>query len=122
MIVELLPGMADESPVYQGIVALSPDREYVVLEVYCQGGGPSYFRIEHDPAEAPALFDARAFRMVSGALPSSWTAFLYGDGSVKFCPLSWQVADFWQAYLDRESWAVEAYGAERVRILAGERG
>src|SRR5213080_4051399 len=118
MIVEFVSRDSLDPGAYQGSAALEPERQYVVLEVYCRFGGPFYFRIEHSKNEAPALFDTRLFKITSPGVPPSWCMFQYDDGSLKFGPKSWQVEGFWQAYLDRDEWALGTYETERAEALA----
>jgi hypothetical protein len=111
--VELLPTHFGEKIAIQGAVALSPERRYEVIEIYCQFGGSEYFRIDHSADEAPALFDTRIFHLVDESLPDFWTIFLYEDGSLKIGPKTWQIDGFWESFLDRQSWAIDAYEAGR---------
>lgn len=102
----------------QGLESLNPEREYVVLEISTLPGRSSYFRIEVVSGEAPALFDVRLFEVVSPQIPSNWGASLRDDGLLTVGPLPWRMPGFWEAYLNREQWATEAYEEERLRVLA----
>ncbi len=101
----------------QGVESLDPQREYVVLEISTLPGRPSYFRIEVLSGDAPALFDVRLFEVTSPQIPSSWVASLQDDGLLTVGPLSWRTPGFWEAYLNRERWALKAYEQECRKVL-----
>ena len=94
---------------YQGADSLTVGHEYSVQEIYSRFGGPTFFRIAFAENETPALFDVRLFSVASPAVPSSWAIRLLSNGSMIVGPPAWQVDGFWEAFLDRRRWAVEAY-------------
>lgn len=100
-----------------GMDALRLGQSYTVLEISTLADRPSFFRIEPIVGEAPALYDVRLFEVVSSALPNNWVATLQ-EGLLTIGPEVWRTPGFWEAYLDREPWAVKAYDAEREKLLS----
>jgi len=100
-----------------GPEALRPGRAYTVQEISTMAERASYFRIEVVRHEPPALFDVRLFEVVTPLIPSNWAASLTAEGLLTIGPLAWRVPEFWNAVLDRQDWAVEAYEKERDREL-----
>ncbi|MGP3969856.1 hypothetical protein [Streptomyces sp. 6N223] len=74
--------------------------------------------MEFSPREDSALFDSRLFTVTSARMPSSWRFFQMEDGSFSLRPESWNVPGFWEAFYDREPWAVASYASEKRKILA----
>ncbi|MGK5531353.1 hypothetical protein [Streptomyces sp. URMC 129] len=101
-----------------GTDALRPDEEYTVLEVFFQHNKRTLFRMEYSPYESSALFDSRLFTVTSPQIPHCWKFFQLESGSFSLRPESWSAPGFWEAFYDREQWAVEAYEAEKRKILA----
>ncbi|WP_326596429.1 hypothetical protein [Streptomyces sp. NBC_01803] len=102
----------------QGAGALKPGEEYVVLEVFSQHGKDTSFRMEYSPRESCAVFDSRLFTITSAKMPPSWIFFQLASGSFSLCPEPWSDQGFWEAFYDREQWAVAAYETEKQKILA----
>lgn len=92
--------------------------EYIVLEVISQQGKDTLLRMEFSPREDSALFDSRLFTVTSSRMPSSWRFFQAEGGSFSLRPESWNVPGFWEAFYDREPWAVADYESEKRKILA----
>jgi hypothetical protein len=101
-----------------GTSVLKLGREYIVLEIVSQQGKDTLLRMEFSPREDSALFDSRLFTVVSARMPSSWSFFQTENGSFSLCPESWNVPGFWEAFYDREAWAVASYESEKRKILA----
>ncbi|MET7602432.1 hypothetical protein ABZU45_06325 [Streptomyces avermitilis] len=108
----------EEAEILQGLDALRNGAEYPVLEVFTPHGKNALFRIEFIQGEDSALFDSRAFTVTSNSLPTTWRYFQFDTGSTALRPESWSQTGFWEAYYDRDPWAVEVYETERRNILA----
>ncbi|MFF9560045.1 hypothetical protein ACF1DY_30045 [Streptomyces albus] len=107
---------ADSKPL-QGVDALKMGKEYVVLEVFVPHGRDPLFRIEFIEGEDSALFDSRAFRVTSSALPPTWHYFHFDTGSFALRPKPWGQLGFWEAYYEHTPWAIETYETEKRKIL-----
>ncbi|RKN36770.1 hypothetical protein D7294_29610 [Streptomyces hoynatensis] len=79
--------------------------------------GQNYFRIEFSKSELPPLFDSRLFEMVEAEIHDSWVFSLEWDGSMKLGPAAWQVAGFWEDFMNHSDRAVDIYRSERDRIM-----
>ncbi|MFI8236316.1 hypothetical protein ACIF83_03485 [Streptomyces sp. NPDC085866] len=117
MLVRFMAQRAAKAEV-QGIDALREDVEYVVLEVFAPHGKSALFRLEFTEGEDPALFDSRAFTVISSSIPPSWRYFQFESGSFALRPEPWGRPGFWEAYYDRDRRALETYESEKSRILA----
>ncbi|WP_157851471.1 hypothetical protein [Streptomyces monomycini] len=98
-----------EQRVRQGADALRPGQVYEVLETCSQSDGPNYFRIEFHRGELPPMFDSRLFEVVGPKMHPTWTACVGWDGSITLAPPAWQVAAFWEEFMNHSPEAVEAY-------------
>ncbi|MGA5131371.1 hypothetical protein ACPCTO_16320 [Streptomyces olivoreticuli] len=107
-----------EQSVRQGADVLRQGEAYVVLEAYCQSEGPNYFRIEFRRHELPPLFDSRLFEVVDPGMHPSWTVSAEWDGSLTLAPAAWQVAGFWDEFMNHSSEAVESYELERGLLMS----
>ncbi|WP_322763146.1 hypothetical protein [Frankia sp. Cr2] len=101
----------------QGSGSLKIEFEYPVLEIYAQADGANKFRIEFSERELPSLFDSRLFDVSSGLIPEAWRVTREWDGSLTFGPEEWSMNSFWEAFMDREDWAVELYKIGRTKSL-----
>jgi hypothetical protein len=104
----------------QGSAALTIGLDYPVLELYIRPERSSLLRIEYSQDELPALFDLRMFEVVSDKVPEDWCVVSQSLGALTFRPREWVVPDFWEAFANREPWAVECYRQGRSRVLRAE--
>ncbi|AVT39613.1 hypothetical protein C6W10_27790 [Plantactinospora sp. BB1] len=86
------------------------------MELSVQSGHFAYFRIEVVPNEAPPLFDIRLFEVLDAEIAPGWVA-RQNDGVLTLGPSSWGVSGFWEAYLDRQDWAIRDYLYERNKLM-----
>ncbi|QFZ18539.1 hypothetical protein [Saccharothrix syringae] len=106
-----------ERRVSQGAASLREGAEYVVLEIFAQADGANKFRIEYSDSELPALFDSRLFEVSSDEIPKGWTITRNWNGSLTLGPKEWARPEFWEAFIDHQSWAVELYAVGRSKAL-----
>lgn len=111
VLVKLRPGDAGAQ------VPLRSDVEHVVLEIWADHQGENFYRIEPRDGGAPALHNVSNFEVTVNHLPSFWVVQMYGDGSLAICPQGWTAQGFWEAYFDREEWAVQEYRRWRDEML-----
>lgn len=104
----------------QGITALKGEHDYAVLEISARHKMATFFRIEFTESELrqSALFDSRAFTVISHTLPPTWKYFQLESGSFSLCPESWNAPGFWEAYYDGDPRAIAVYENERAAILS----
>jgi hypothetical protein len=103
--------------VSQGSDCLRQGEEYTVLEIFCQVDGANKFRIEVSPSELPALFDSRLFEVSSDMVPTGWRIDRSPHGSLTIGPGEWSSPGFWEAFMDREEWAMDLYLSGRGKSL-----
>lgn len=97
---------------------LRSDVDHVVLEVICLPyRKANYYRIEPRDGGAPGFHDSRLFEITSRTIPASWVAHGGEDGCISFTPEPWTVDGFWEAFFDREEWAVQIYFRNRDELL-----
>lgn len=101
----------------RGVQVLEVGSQYPVLEVYAKSGKSNMLRIEYSNQELPALYDSRMFEVVSELIPVDWCVTSGVSGSLKFGPRAWIVPGFWEAFMDREPWAVDAYREGRIESI-----
>ncbi|MCX4796466.1 MULTISPECIES: hypothetical protein [unclassified Streptomyces] len=104
----------------QGITALTNGHEYAVLEISAPFKRATSFRVEfiEGGLRQSALFDTRAFTVISHSLPPTWRYFQLESGSFSLCPESWNKSGFWEAYYDGDPQAIAVYEHERAAILS----
>lgn len=61
---------------------------------------------------ASAVYPLSDFEIIDGALPSSWTARVEGEGRLTLEPSAWDIPDFWTRYFEHDPLAVALYVAE----------
>ena len=101
----------------RGSQVLEVGAQYPVLEVYAKSGKSNMLRIEYSDRELPALYDSRMFEVVSERIPADWCVTSGVAGSLKFGPRSWTAPGFWEAFMDREPWAVDVYHEGRIESI-----
>jgi len=101
----------------RGSQVLDVGAQYPVLEVYAKPGKSTMLRIEYSDRELPALYDSRMFEVVSEIIPTDWRVTSSAVGSLRFGPRSWDAPGFWEAFMDRESWAIDAYREGRAESI-----
>ncbi|MFF9185095.1 hypothetical protein [Streptomyces misionensis] len=102
----------------QGSDCLREGVEYAVLEIFAQADGSNKLRIEFSDLELPSLFDSRMFEVSSGEIPKSWCITANRNGSLSIGPADWvRRPGFWEAFMDREAWALELYAEGRSKSL-----
>jgi hypothetical protein len=106
--------------ILQGTSALREGAEYVVLEVIAPPGRAVKFRVEFSEGqwEQSALFDSRAFRVISHEIPPNWQFFQGEFGEFTLRPEPWNRTGFWESYYDHEPQSLEIYEIERQKILS----
>jgi hypothetical protein len=83
---------------------------YDVLEVHAGEDGRNLLRLVGRQS-TPALFHVRAFTILDGRFPSTWTISSSEDAFV-LGPEPWREAGFWDRFFDREPEAVRIYEVE----------
>ncbi len=98
---------------------LNQDTEYVVLEVGTMVN-KTYYRIQSEDNQTPALFEASLFRIVDPHLPASWIAMMNNDVFIiKLIPIAWAEEGFWERYFDGNCDALKIY-ADVVQQIYSE--
>ncbi|WEH34788.1 hypothetical protein PZB75_16370 [Streptomyces sp. AM 4-1-1] len=120
MRVRVNTGRVSDPKALQGITALTDGHEYVVLEISARFKVATSFRVEFTEGglRQSALFDTRAFTVVSHSLPPTWKYFQLESGSFSLCPESWNTPGFWDAFYDGDPQAIAVYEDERTAILS----
>lgn len=120
MRVRLKTKITSDPTALQGITALTHGHDYAVLEISARFIKAASFRIEFIESELrqSALFDSRAFTVISHTLPPTWKYFQLESGSFSLCPESWNAPGFWEAYYDGDPRAIAVYEDERAAILS----
>lgn len=104
--------------VSQGSDCLQEGVEYAVLEIFAQADGANKLRIEFSDRELPSLFDSRLFKVSSDEVPKNWCIANNWNGSLIMGPAEWvRRPGFWEAFMNRETWALELYVEGRSKSL-----
>ncbi len=95
---------------------LEQSRPYFVLAVEATSNGASWYRIESEDNETPALFEADLFEIVDPSIPAAWIVVRQGNLPLQLMPTSWSDDGFWERFFDGDTTAQEDYEEAKFAI------